>query len=161
MMSFDPQRAGDTHDNEQVDHEHSDINVRKVLMFGAGLIAVTVVCQLLVWALFGMLERQAAANDPQLSPLAIPAGKLPPEPQLQTNEPAGLAKFRALEAETLEGYGWVDQPMGVARMPIAEAKKLIAERGLPVRAGAPPDPRVGTPAPAMGEASGGRNIAVK
>lgn len=152
---------GDTHDNEQVDHEHSDINVRTVLMFGAGLIAVTVACQVLVWVLFGVLERQAAANDPQLSPLALPAGKRPPEPQLQINEPDGLAKFRAMETNTLEGYGWVDQPQGVARMPIAEAKKLIVERGLPVRPGAPPDPRTGTHAPAMGEASGGRNIPVK
>ena len=161
MIPFDPQRAGDTHDNEQVDHEHSDINVRTVLLFGAGLLAVIVACQVLMWALFGVLERQAAANDPPLSPLAVPAGRLPPEPQLLTNEPAGLAQFRAMEATTLEGYGWVDQPAGVARMPIAEAKKLIVERGLPVRAGAPPDPRVGTHAPAIGEASGGRNIPVR
>ncbi len=153
-----PGHSGDTHDNEEVQHEHSDINVRAVLMFGAGVIVVTVVCQVLMWVLFGVLERQAASNDPQLSPLAIPAGKLPPEPQLQTNEPAGLAKFRATEAQTLEGYGWVDQPLGVARMPIAEAKKLLVERGLPVRAGAPLDSRVGTHAPAMGEASGGRLV---
>ena len=33
---------------------------------------------------------------------------------------------------TLEGYGWVDQPGGVARIPIEEAKKLLFERGLPV-----------------------------
>lgn len=156
-----PGPAADTHDNELVDHEHSDINVRTVLMFGGVLVIVTVVCQVLMWVLFGVLERQAAANDPQLSPLAIPAGKLPPEPQLQTNEPAGLAKFRAAEAKMLEGYGWVDQPLGVARMPIGEAKKLILERGLPVRAGAPVDPGLGTHAPAMGEASGGRNIPVR
>jgi len=148
--------AGDPHDNEQVDHEHSDINVRTVLVFGAGLIVVTVVCQVLVWVLFGVLERQAASNDPQVSPLALPAGQLPPEPQLQTNEPGGLAKFRAKEADALNGYGWVDQQLGVARMPIGEAKKLILQRGLAVRQGEALDPRIGTHAPAMGEASGGR-----
>jgi hypothetical protein len=45
-------------------------------------------------------------------------------------------------------------------MPIAEAKKLILERGLPARAEASPDPRVGSHAYAMGESSGGRTIGV-
>jgi hypothetical protein len=41
-------------------------------------------------------------------------------------------------------------------MPISEAKKLILQRGLPVRAGAVPDPSLGTRLPAAGESSGGR-----
>ena len=35
-----------------------------------------------------------------------------------------LADLRAAEASELKSYGWVDQPKGVVRMPIAEAMKL-------------------------------------
>jgi topoisomerase IA-like protein len=31
----------------------------------------------------------------------------------------------------LESYGWVDKDKGVVRIPIEEAMRLIAERGLP------------------------------
>ena len=35
-----------------------------------------------------------------------------------------LADLRAAEASELENYGWVDQPKGVVRLPIAEAMQL-------------------------------------
>jgi hypothetical protein len=35
-----------------------------------------------------------------------------------------LADLRATEATELENYGWVDQPKGVVRLPIAEAMQL-------------------------------------
>lgn len=167
MTSTDRPSPGEPHGhhsaeemhNEDVAHEHTDVEIRTVLAFGAGLVAVVAVCAVLMWVLFGVLERQAAARDPQISPLARPAGQGPPAPTLQTNEPAGLAEFRAEESKTLEGYGWVDQLGGVAHIPIAEAKKLTLERGLPVRGGASTDDgRLGTHAYAMGEASGGRTL---
>ena len=146
--------------NEDVAHEHTDVNIRTILAFGGGLVAVAVICALLMWGLFRVLERQAAANDPQVSPLARPAGERPPGPVLLTNEPATLEKFRAQELKTLQGYGWVDQQGGVAHMPIADAKKLIVQRGLPVRSDGATDAQTGTNAPAMLDASSGRTIAV-
>jgi hypothetical protein len=35
-----------------------------------------------------------------------------------------LAEMRAVEASELATYGWVDQPKGVVRLPIAEAMQL-------------------------------------
>lgn len=162
MTSTDPHRPhtpAELH-NEDVAHEHSDVDIRTILAFGAGLVVVVAASFVLMWLLFRVLDRQAAENDPQISPLAAPAGREPPAPRLLTNEPEGLAKFRADEARLLEGYGWADQAAGVAHIPIAEAKKLILQRGLPVRPGAAPDPRLGTSAPAMGESSGGRTFGV-
>jgi hypothetical protein len=160
MTSTDPHghhSAAEMH-NEDVAHEHSDVDIRTILAFGAGLVVVVAVSFVLMWLMFRVLDHQAAANDPQLSPLAPPAGRQPPLPRLQTNEHEGLEKFRAMETKTLEGYGWVNQQGGVAHVPIVEAKKLILQRGLPVRADAPPDPRLGTHAYAQGESSGGRTI---
>jgi hypothetical protein len=146
--------------NPTVGHEDTDIDVRTVLSFGAGMVVVAVTCAVIIRVLFGVLDRQARASDPPISPLARPAGQLPTEPRLETNERAKLTTFRVDETKTLEGYGWVDQLGGVARIPVEEAKRLLAQRGLPARATAA-DPLEGTHAPAMGEASGGRTIPSK
>jgi len=104
--------------NEDVAHEHSDVNVRAVLMFCFGLIAVTGIMMTVVYGLFWTFERQAKANDPIVTPLAEPAGQLPPEPRLLTNEPQNLQRFRTQEQEILKG--------------IDDAKKRLLEQGLPI-----------------------------
>jgi hypothetical protein len=82
-------------------------------------------------------------------------------PQLLTNEPMALQKFRAEEQTLLHEYGWVDEKAGITRIPIAEAKKLVVERNLvPVRADSTVAPTLGTRLPAAGEGSGGRAITV-
>ena len=157
MTPTDPHDAGYEH-NEDVAHEHSDINIRTVMLSAIALLTVTAAAMVVVWGVFRLFEHQAAARDARVSPLAVPAGQLPPEPRLQINEYEGLRKFRAIETGTIDGYGWVDEKAGVAHIPIDAAKTLLLERGLPTRAGAA-DALEGTHAPAYGEASGGRAIA--
>jgi hypothetical protein len=157
MTSSEPHYDEDLMHNPDVAHEHSDINVRAVLTFGFGMAVMFVVCAAIVWVLFDAFARQAAANDPRISPLAAPAGQLPPGPNLLTDERGNLAKFQAEQAKMLDTYGWVDQRGGIARVPISDAKKLLLQRGLPVRS-EPAAPQVGTNAAAMGGPSGGRTI---
>jgi hypothetical protein len=165
MTSTDPHSHG--HDdgedglhNPEVAHEHSDIDVATVLKFAGGLFVTVVVCAVIVWGVFRLFQREASARDPQISPVARPEGQLPPGPRLETNEHSALAKFRAEEEKAIDGYGWVNQQGGVTHIPIAEAKKLLVQRGLPTRSSAA-DPLEGTHAPATGEASGGRTIPSK
>ena len=120
--------------NEDVAHEDADVNIRQLISYTIGLGLMCVISGAIVLGLFNLFERQAAKNDPIVSPLTAPAGQLPPEPRLVQNEPLVLEKHRETEAEILEKYGWVDQAAGVARVPIAEAKKLLLHKGLPVRA---------------------------
>jgi len=144
--------------NEDVSHESSDINIRTIISFAIGLAVVMFVAAGLMYAMFQILESRAERLDPQLSPLAH-GGDRRTGPKLLLNEPAGLRKFHAEETEKLQGYGWVNQQAGVTHVPIEDAKKLIVQRGLPLRAtGAVEDRQLGTNAPAFGEASGGRNI---
>ena len=167
MTPTDPSSRGGHHytdaemHNDDVAHEHSDIDFRTVLTFGAGMAAIVIMAAALMYVLWLVLEGQAERRDPEISPLAMPSGREAPAPRLLTNEPGSLSKFRAEETKKLQGYGWVDERGGVARVPIEEAKKLTVQHGLPTRttsAGA--DPLTGTHAPAYGEASGGRKIAV-
>jgi hypothetical protein len=149
--------------NEDVAHEHSDVAVKPLLMFALGLFAVTGFVMLLMGGLFKALENNAASNDPVQSPHAIPAGQLPPEPRLLINEPANLHKQREMEAKTLAEYGWIDQAGGVARLPIAEAKKKLLHDGIPVRPDAAAEPSLGSRwgGPTRGESSSGRAVTVK
>jgi hypothetical protein len=170
-----PRPAGevDLLHNVDIDHEHRDVDLKAVIVSAILLAVVVMVSQGLMWGLFRFFASQAAANDPQLSPLVKPTADLPrntlgspfftPEvggPQLMVNEPMNLAKHRDEEQKRLHGYGWVNQAGGVAYMPIEEAKKLIRERGLPIREGEPVAPGLGTRAPSRGEASGGRMLMI-
>ena len=144
--------------NVDVAHEGGDINVRLIVMSVVALFAVGVLSALAMLGLFTVLNSQAATRDAQVSPLVIP-DEQPPAPRLQTNEPAGLMKFRHKEDQTLLNYGWVDEKGGIAHIPIDEAKKKLLERGLPTRATAA-EGVLGTHAAAMGMSSSGRSIRV-
>ncbi|HVL68646.1 MAG TPA: hypothetical protein VM364_15395 [Vicinamibacterales bacterium] len=146
--------------NEDVAHEHSDVNVRALLLFCAGLAALVAVVFVAMWGLFVVFERQAAGNDPVLTPHALPAGQLPPEPRLLTDEPLNLQRIRAEEDAVLKGQP-AGEGAGAARLPIDEAKRRLLEQGLPVRADAPADPWIGTWNAAYGEASSGRAIQIR
>ena len=165
--------AGHHHSQEEmhnidVAHEHADIDISAIVSAAVGLAAITAVAFVLMAGLFRLLESQARKSDPIVSPLAAEPTKMPPHvagpapfgsaprPQLLTNEPAVLGQQRAIEESQLTGYGWVNEQAGVARMPIAEAKKLLAERGLPARANAVSDPTLGTVRPSTAESSSGR-----
>jgi hypothetical protein len=185
MKHTDPPRGTAAHDrhaaaqqhytpeelhNEDVAHEHSDVNIAKISVYALGLATVMAVAFGLMYGVFWLLESQAASNDPQISPIAPPAAQMPPTttasptfgnapgPRLLTNEYAALAAARSKENQQLTSYGWVNEQAGIARMPIAEAKKLIAERGLPARQGGTADATLGTFRSSRGEASSGRAV---
>ena len=156
--------------NLDVAHEHGDVSIRSVLAYAGALATIIAAVFGLMYGALYLLERQAKGNDARLSPLAPPPAEMPPnttelptfgnapQPRLLTNEPVVLGQQRRHEEQQLTGYGWVDEAGGVARIPIAEAKKLIVERGLPARAEGTADPTLGTVRPSKGEASGGRTV---
>lgn len=144
-------------DNVDVRHEESDINVRAILWFVAILTGTTLACHLVTYGMFEVLNRYEARNEPYVTPLATPPGTLPPEPRLQTTPWTDLRALRAEEQQYLNSYGWVDEKLGVARIPIAKAKEMLLQRGVPVRPELA-DASEGTGIAATGEANGGRSI---
>ena len=121
-------------DNPTVRHETTDVNIRGILIFGAGLIVSTVVISFFVWLLFRYFEaREARRVAPEYPLAATQELRLPPEPRLQTTPREDLEQLRAQEDQILNSYGWVDKNTGVVRVPIAEAMRLTLQRGLPAR----------------------------
>jgi hypothetical protein len=154
--------------NEGVAHERSDIDIRAIVASILALFTICVTVVLLMGGLFKLLDYRAAQDDPPVSPVARPASVMPRTtadaptfgtaagPRLLTNEPVALERQRETERQVLQGYAWTNQAAGVARIPIDEAKKLIAARGLPPPDGAQPE--AGTWQPARGESSSGRLV---
>ena len=74
-----------------------------------------------------------------------PPPSSPRRPRLQVRPEIDLAAFRAQEAAILTTYAWVDKEHGIVRIPVEDAMRLVAERGLPV---------VSAPRPARARAGG-------
>lgn len=119
--------------NPEVVHEESDVNVRAIFGFGAGLLAVGLVVQVLLWLLMNYYTKQAA-QVPRNFPLSAEyQQQAPPEPRLQIHPQQDLRDLRAREDALLHGYWWVDKNTGVVHIPIEEAMKIVVQRGLPAR----------------------------
>lgn len=130
------------HDLESIDqptvhHEESDVNIRGIFIFAAGLALVAVMIHLAVLALFDYFDGREKAQVTAERRLPVEEPRLPPEPRLQVAPRQDLADFRAREDDILNGYHWVDKHAGVVRIPIGDAMKLTVQRGLPVREAAP------------------------
>ena len=146
-----------TPQNPEVHHETSDVNVRGIFAFAAGLFIVAVIVELLVRLLFGFFNAREARQAPAEFPLAASqANRLPPEPRLQTNPRQDLRDLRSSEDAVLGSYGWVDKNAGVVRIPIDQAMKLTLQQGLPARQGA--KPISGSVPTSDGDANSGREI---
>jgi len=80
---------------------------------------------------YRFLVREEARTQPPSAYVVRDAAK-PPEgvfPRLVTSEPAALSDYRKKEDEALTSWGWVEKDRGIARMPVAEAMKIVGERG--------------------------------
>lgn len=113
-------------------HADEELDVRRIVQFGAGLALTVAVVIGVVWALVAGLKSAHQSRDPRPSPLAE-AGRaaLPPEPRLQSSPGHDMSELRAREDAVLNGYAWVDRRAGIARIPVERAMRLLADTGLP------------------------------
>lgn len=118
-------------ENPDVRFEVEDIRATPVLKFLVGLAITCVVVALLLVAFYRGMRSYVASLQPPPPHMTFEAARKPSGPLLQEKPVPDLATFRAQEDLELSTYGWVDQGRGVARIPIDEAMRLLAERGLP------------------------------
>jgi hypothetical protein len=128
-------------------YERTDAAAGATLRAGLYILGTMFLTALVLVPMYRFLaRREAATQRPPATVVKPPAAPAEPAfPRLVTSEPAVLAEVRAREDELLTTWGWVEKDRGIARMPVAEAMKIVADRGLP-RFPAPP----AKPAPAGG-----------
>jgi hypothetical protein len=112
--------------------EHRDVNVWAIYKFGIALAVVTVLSVALLFGLFRFFLAREGGPVPKEN-VNVDARNLPPMPRLQSAPIQDLKDMRAAEDKILTGYGWVDQPHGVVRIPIDRAIDLMVQRGVASR----------------------------
>jgi hypothetical protein len=118
--------------NPEVRYERVDVDAGALLKYGFWLVLAALAVILLLWRLYFVFVDQEARRQPP-PPVMRPdaAALLPPPPVLQEAPALDLQTLRAREDAVLGSYGWVDREAGVLRIPIDEAMRVVAERGLP------------------------------
>ncbi len=116
-----------------IHHETRDVHVRPLAWLGVGLAVLIVVSIAAMKGVFDYLDRQQAKEDVSPSPMMVQRPQQPPEPRLQTTPVPNRKLILEGESKWLSSYGWVEQKAGVVRIPVEQAMKLLAERGLPTR----------------------------
>lgn len=116
-------------------HETTDADIRVIVKFSIGLAVLILAAMIAMRFLFDYLKATQQLGPPA-SPFAE-SQSAAPAPRLQVQPVEDLKQLRQAEDEKLNGYGWVDQKAGIARIPIDRAMDLLAEKGLPTRQAAP------------------------
>ncbi|HXA51532.1 MAG TPA: hypothetical protein VNV86_14545 [Candidatus Acidoferrum sp.] len=113
----------------RVGHETTDVNIWAVGRFGVGLVVMTLLSIGLLIGVFRFFQqREEGRSTAEPNPIAVF-----PHPQVLTDEPKNLARFRAEQEKDVTGYGWVDQSKGVVRIPVDQAIDMLLKKGVPVR----------------------------
>jgi len=139
-MSTDSHNAGQEPRHTDVSFEERDVQANTIYgyLFALGL-AVVISALICVYILRFTL-RYAASTDTPPPPSREALGKdrvLPPEPRLQgvpghqTDPQADLRKKIQEDSEANEKLEWIDKAGGIAQIPVKDAMKIIAEKGLP------------------------------
>jgi hypothetical protein len=120
-------------ENQDVRYEKEDINARSTFWFGFWILALMVGVSFLLKPLYDLLVARGVETQAPAAYVAgsDPAALEPPAPHLQVTPERELAAFRAQEDAILGSYAWVDKDRGVVRIPIDEALRIVAQRGLP------------------------------
>jgi hypothetical protein len=127
-LMTDPKHNIDT----SLGHEHRDVNLRSIMIFGSGLTVFVVIVYFVLRGMFIYLERRPKATDSFQSVFSN-TSTLPPEPRLQTTPAQDLKEIRKEEGKVLDSYGWIDREGGIVRIPIQRSIELLTQRGLPSR----------------------------
>lgn len=129
-----------THTEPSPRHEQRDVSVRIMAYVVVGLTLLTLGGMGVSWWYLNRVEKEEQAAERPVPPLAATLPQVPPEPRLQVTPSADLATVRVREDALLNTYGWIDAKSGLARIPIDRAIEVLAERGLPARPEARPEP---------------------
>jgi hypothetical protein len=136
--------AGDAPRHSDVSFEERDIKVGSIYWYLIALGLATVIALIICVFILRFTSGLAASSDIAPPPSREAMGKdYPPEPRLQgvpghVNDPQkDLREKLQADIDANEKLQWVDKNAGIAQIPVEDAMKIIAEKGLPGASAAP------------------------
>jgi len=134
-----------------VDFEKRDIQPGTIVRAAIAVAVVAVVAALAVLGLLKFFGESAREAEPLQGPLARQEqGRVPPGPRLQEQPFKDVKQLHAEEQAILSSAAWLDSKAGIARIPVDEAMKMVAAKGLPSWPMPSPSPGASPAAPAGG-----------
>ncbi|HXM93821.1 MAG TPA: hypothetical protein VOA64_06135 [Candidatus Dormibacteraeota bacterium] len=141
------ERAGQPPRHADVAYEPRDVSVRTIYWYLFAL-AVSVLASFIIsiyvlrftthlvaqWDTPGPPSRQALGSSFNTT---LPEPRLQGVPGHEADPQTDLRNKIREDSEANERFGWVDQSAGIAQIPVKEAMKIIAEKGMPA-VSAPP-----------------------
>jgi hypothetical protein len=111
-------------------HPIDDVDLGAVLGFAVALAVLTVIVAALLGIAMRVVQLGDDAESARRPALFDDSAGQYAGPRLEVNPALRLPEFRAREQARVDSYEWVERGK-VARIPVARAIELIAERGLP------------------------------
>jgi len=139
-MSTESHDTGQEPRHTDVSFEERDIKASTIygylLALGAAVVASLLVCVYILRFTTNFMSSFDTPPPPSREALGKDYRVLPPEPRLQgvpghqSDPQADLRKKNQEDAEANEKLEWIDKSGGIAQIPVKEAMKIIAEKGL-------------------------------
>jgi 7-keto-8-aminopelargonate synthetase-like enzyme len=136
-MSTESHNTGHEPRHTDVSFEKRDIQAgviyKYLLVLGLAVMASLFIC---VFILRYTTAFMASTDSPPPPSRETHLRELPPEPRLQgvpghqTDPQADLRKKNQEDSEANEKLGWIDRSSGIVQIPVKDAMKIVAEKGL-------------------------------
>jgi len=146
-MSTESHNTGQEPRHTDVSFEERDVQTGTIYSYLFALALAVVASALICVFILRFTMNYSASTDAPPPPSRDVMGKdyrmMPPEPRLQgvpghqTDPQADLRQKIQDDSEANEKLEWIDRSSGIAQIPVKDAMKMIAEKGLPA-APAPP-----------------------
>ena len=135
------EHAGGEPRHADVSFEAKDVQASTIYKYLFGLAVAVILSYIVCIFVLRLTTSVAVQSDAPPPPVRQEMGKdfqmMPPEPRLQGvpghgNDPqADLREKVRQDNEANNTTSWIDQNAGIAQIPVKDAMKLIAEKGLP------------------------------
>ena len=138
---------GAIQEHDSVAFETRDVKARTIYIYLTALAIAVVLSYVVSVFVLRVTEKVAAESDTPPPAVRRDLGKdyltMPPEPRLQgvpghgSDPQYDLREKMREDTQANETAGWIDQSAGVAQIPVQDAMKILAEKGLPAAATPP------------------------
>ena len=122
--------ADQNHTNTSVHFEHRDVNVRSMAWIIAAIVVTAAVLHVVLYFMYTDFRSGFAECGRVPKSLEQAGQRNTGRPKLQVDPATDINRLREDENKKLSSYGWIDKDKGVIRIPIKDAIRLVAERGL-------------------------------
>jgi hypothetical protein len=140
-MSTESHNTGQEPRHTDVSFEERDVQTGTIYGYLLALALAVVASALICVYILRLTRNYAASIDAPPPPSRDALGKdyrmMPPEPRLQgvpghqSDPQADLRQNNHDDSEANEKLEWTDRSSGIAQIPVKDAMKIIAEKGLP------------------------------